>query len=252
MNLFVLLAGVADPKWPLPRDLSPASLLAHRAQREVLSPFDEAALEIALKIRDADPSTQIHAVAVGGDVLARRVAGFRLDSVTRLDPAELPLWSAAELAGVLAAQCKNAQMVLTGREFGDQDDGTLPPLVAVRLSLPFVGLALSLTQAGGGLRIVRQGGDGLEQLEASAPVLVAVTNDSGNRLRQPLLKNVMAAKKMPLAAAPVPAIAGAVQLQSLQDAVPPVREQACRFLQGSAQEQAAALAEVLASLKEAA
>ena len=72
------------------------------------------------------------------------------------------------------------------------------------------------------------------------------------RLRQPLLKNVMAAKKMPLAAAPVPAIAGAVQLQSLQDAVPPVREQACRFLQGSAQEQAAALAEVLASLKEAA
>ena len=47
MNVLVLLAGIADTKWPLPGDLSAASLNAHRAGHEALGPFDEAALVFA-------------------------------------------------------------------------------------------------------------------------------------------------------------------------------------------------------------
>ena len=58
MNIVVLIAGVHDPNWPIAT--SGDTLPEVDAERQIMSPFDEAALEIALRIRDANPETAIH------------------------------------------------------------------------------------------------------------------------------------------------------------------------------------------------
>lgn len=255
MNVLVLLAGIADTRWPLPDDLSATSLDAHRAGHEALGPFDEAALELALKLRDAAPDTRIAVLVIGEESLARRVAGYRLDQTLRLDAASLATWSPADccesLRQILQTQGCAPDIVLLGREFGDLDDGSIPVYLAQALTLPHFSLTLSVQSAASGLRILRQGPGGLERVEAPTPALLSVTNDSNNRLRQPLLKNVMASKKMDFPPCAIQATVPAIRWQTVQAAAAPTRAAACRMLQGTPDQQAQDLADVLVALGEA-
>lgn len=254
MNLLVLLAGVADPRHPLPAVLDAAALAAHRARHPQLSPFDEAALECALQLRDADPATTLHAL-VGAcsaqDPLLRHVAGFRLDSVAGLELQDARAWDALALARRLAARIAAMaavpDLVLLGREFGDEDDGVLPGALAESLGWPVVGQALAVKAVDGGLEVLRQHGSGLERLRQAGPAVVATVNHTGNRLRHPLLKNVMAARKLAFALAPLPAPpdAGNLACLGVETAVAPARGGPCRVLAGTIDEQAAELAREL-------
>ncbi|HMN78623.1 MAG TPA: hypothetical protein PKA20_01715 [Burkholderiaceae bacterium] len=258
MNILVLLAGVADPKWPLPASCDGDALAAHRAAHPLLSPFDEAALELALKWRDAVPDVRVDALvgaASAQDPLLRHVAGFRLDAVAGLDLARHPAWDAVALAAALAqwvgVQPQRPDLVLIGREFGDDDDGCLPGIVAERLGLPMLGQVLALGPADAGVVALRQHDGGLERRHCALPLLAAVTNHTGNRLRHPLLKNVMNARRMSFAMAALPdasAIAGEAARGVLAATAPapaPARARACRMLDGDVAAQADALAELL-------
>lgn len=249
MHVLVLISGVADPKWPLPPAPDPAALRAHAAQYAILSPFDEAALELALKLRDADPAVTLAAVVAGPEPLARKVAEWRLDDVCRLDAAELAPWDAcafaAGLAQVLAPLAAPTQLILTGREFGDFDDGSVPALLGAQLGLPHVPLALAVQANARGLLVKRQRAALLEQVRLAGPALLSVTNDAQNRLRHPLLKNVMAARKLAIQTLPAAAPAASVTLTGTALATTPARSGNCRMLTGSVADQAAGLAELL-------
>lgn len=260
MNLLILLAGVADPKWPLPATIDTTSLATHRAAHPLLSPFDEAALELALKWRDADPAAQLRALvgtSASQPALVRHVAGYRLDRVEGLDLNAHPAWDAAALAQRLVAWIATLDtapdLVLVGREFGDDDDGVLPALLAHALQRPLIGQALALAHTATGWQVLRQHGAGLERLNGSGPAVIAVTNHAGNRLRHPLLKNVMAAKRLAFEMAALPALpahpAGsaspALRLAGLAPTAVPRRDTACRMLDGTVEAQAAELARLL-------
>ncbi|MDP3135657.1 MAG: hypothetical protein Q8N17_04905 [Burkholderiaceae bacterium] len=255
MNVLVLLAGIADTKWPLPGELSAASLGAHRAGHEALGPFDETALELALKLRDATPDTRITVLLIGEESLARKVAGYRIDHTLRLDAASLAAWSPADCSAslrvLLQAHDCAPDLVLLGREFGDQDDGSIPVFLAQAMTLPHFSLTLSVQATSTGIRVLRQGASGLERVDASTPALLSVTNDSHNRLRQPLLKNVMASKKMNFPPCAIQPTTPAIEWLGVQAAAAPTRTAACRLLQGTPDEQARALADVLVALGEA-
>jgi electron transfer flavoprotein beta subunit len=255
MEVCVLVTGVADPKWPLPQVLSLAALNAHAAQYAALSPFDEAALEVALKLRDADASVVVKTLVAGDEALARRVAGWRPDAIHRLDLAAVPRWDgqavAAALARALQALAPAASLVVVGREFGDFDEGTVPAALAHTMAAPHVALALGVEAAADALNAVRQGSAGLERVVLPSRVLVSVTNDPGNRLRHPLMKNVMLARKMPLPAWSAPSAASPVACERVQPVTAPARAAACEWLEGSSEQKARALARVLAAAAEA-
>ncbi len=249
MHVLVLISGVADPKWPLPSPVDPAGLEAHASRHAVLSPFDEAALELALQLRDAEADTTIAAVVAAPEALARKVAEWRLDSVQRLTPGGSPAWDtgtcARLLADAVAPLAQQAALVLTGREFGDWDDGTVSSLLARALKLPHVALTLGVDVHDQQLRATRQRGAALERVRLEGPALLSVTNDARNKLRHPLLKNVMAARKLQigaLARGDAPAI---LRCEGMALAEAPRRAAACRMLTGSLEEQASALAAVL-------
>ena len=252
MNLLVLLSGVADPKWPLPAVVDADALRAHRRAHPALSPFDEAALELALKLRDADPATRIEALFVapaGEDALLRQVTSHRLDRVRALDSAALPpAWDASAFAAAIVKALGDIEtdLILMGREFGDEDDGCVPGLLAHELGRSYCSQVLSLEARDGGVRVQRQQADRLEYRLPSLPALVAVVNHAGNRLRHPLLKNVMAARKMTFETIKTDStVSGQLELAG-RDAMPQAaRELNCRMIDGDIDTQARWLAGVL-------
>lgn len=136
MNIVVLLAGVHDPKWPITQEAA----LSELDDKRIMSPFDEAALELALRIRDADSSTHIAARVAGGKGamgIARSVLALKIRDVA-IFSIERP-WDQAAVARALVPLCKGADLVLIGREFGDFDDGLVPSTLAGLLGIAFFG-----------------------------------------------------------------------------------------------------------------
>ncbi|MDI3305812.1 MAG: hypothetical protein QJR07_01825 [Acetobacteraceae bacterium] len=257
MQVVVLLAGVVDPKWRLDGlALRPGTTLVEETGLpRKLSPFDEAALETALKLRDADPAVTVTAVLPGGpesDPLLRAVSAFRPHRAFRFHNEAMSLWDPREavrlLGEAVAAATERPDLVLMGREFGDGDDGVLPPALAEAKGWRFCGLAHAVSLVDGEVVLRRTRGPREEMLRLQPPVLASITNERGNRLRHPLMKNVMLAKREPVqvtvssAAAATPALA----LRSIATVPPPQRGgSACRILAGPIEAQVEELAAYL-------
>lgn len=239
MKIVVAIAGVLDPKWPI--ELDDGGMPRIMADRVVMSPFDESALEIALRLRDMDPPSSLAAIVLNEKV-ARMVAAFRIEDVAILDlPFAAgcdPNGGAGALAEVLPA---DAGLVLMGREFGDCDDGAVPPLVAAKLGLPFFGRVQDVRA---GPALLREAQAEEEAVTLAGPMLCSVTNDRRNRLRKPLMKNVMAARtaRFRTLEAPAAGVARFERLDRVADARRPVD---CRMVEGEPGEVAAILAEHL-------
>jgi|GEM_PF-931939 len=265
MHVLVVLAGVADPRKPLPspasgdwrdmvgRPAAQPSALTSASISFKPSPFDEAALETALKLRHAGTATRITAVVTDGanDIaLMRAVAALKPDAVCGVPGLASLRWDPVARARALArtlASFSDARLVLIGREHGDADDGSLPGMLADAMEHAFVGLALSVSGTDEGITVERLAGESTASAQLALPAVVSMTNDKGNRLRHPLLKNVMQAKQQTfdtldsdVPAAPRVQVARAQPASSRRNAAEP-----CRMLQGSLPEQARQLAEFL-------
>lgn len=259
MRVLVLLAGILDPKRPLLRvSVDVATHEVVSGLPSTLSPFDDAALEVALKLRDATPALRIDAALLssGGDraadeALARQVAAQRMDGVFLLQAVAGQRWDhrrlAAGLGGWIRALDPAPGLVLIGREFGDRDDGTLAAALAEALARPLFAQASAVDVVEGRSVLVRSTVDGDELAGIDVPLVASITNDRGNRLRHPLMKNVAAARRMNFAIVNLPAAgqAGVVPVSAAlveRDA----RAVAGRRLEGSLDARVAALAGYLA------
>lgn len=249
MKLLVLVAGVLDPKWPLAPDVG--GLQEPTAERMILSPFDEAALEIALRIRDVRPEASIRAIVAGGESaakLARAVSALNIADVATI-ALQAP-WDQGAVAHELAGACGDTDLILIGREFGDCDDGLVPPMLAGLLGRQYFGRA-QVVGTEGALRLMREAGGFEEWLPLSAPIVASVTNDRRCRLRKPLMKNVMIARQAAIAAIAAgpaaPRLIEFVGMRELACARAPVD---CEMLEGSHEYQAGRLAEILLKVRQ--
>lgn len=242
MIILVLIAGVHDPKWPI----TPEGAIDGSFDTRIMSPFDEAALEMALRVRDALPGTVISVRVAGGAAaakIARAAAALNIADVGTV-ALDNP-WDQAATAHALAPLCDGAELVLIGREFGDFDDGIVPPLLAGALGLPFFGRAQTV-EVQDAIRLMREAERAAETLTLSQPLVASVTNDRRTRLRKPLMKNVMFARQMEISvvdcAAPVPT---ALSIAAFRPAAGGRAATDCLMVGGDAREQAAALAQML-------
>jgi electron transfer flavoprotein beta subunit len=228
MNIGVLLCGILDPKWPLPQD--DECLLRHAALDTIprkLSPFDEAALEVALTLRDAVPGSTLAAYMpefAGAESLMRAVAAHKPERVAVLAVEPTTRWDATAFAQQVMA-CMPADVTetlwLIGREFGDLDDGAFSACAAHVAGVSLIAMAEALQiDAHGTLRAVRTRSDVTEFVRVPQACMVTITNAKSNRLRHPLMKNVMLAKKLPVVrltgSDPVVATARVLPVQRLQ------------------------------------
>jgi electron transfer flavoprotein beta subunit len=218
MKITVLIAGVVDPKWPLTLDSEGRPIIA--SDRVVMSPFDESALELALRLRDATPGdVSITATVAGGakaEKLARAIIAYNISDAGCLDVPFEAGCDVRQLARALADIVpSDADLVLLGREFGDCDNGVLPPLLASLLGRSFFGRAQSVEARAEGARFMRETQTYEQWVQVSAPMVVSVTNDRRSRLRKPLLKNVIMARQAKIAVQTGQAASASVVLRNI-------------------------------------
>jgi len=173
----------------------------------LLSELDEYAVEQALQLKEkAGDDTKVTALCVGPEkaVDAVRKAlqmgadeGVHVvdDAIAGSDAAatSLVLAKAIEKAGADA----KVDLVVCGMASTDGVMSVIPAMLAERLDLPQVTLASVIETQGDQVRVKRDGDTATEVIGATMPLVLSVTDQSGEA-RYPSFKGIMAAKKKPL------------------------------------------------------
>ncbi|MDX2401659.1 electron transfer flavoprotein subunit beta/FixA family protein [Streptomyces microflavus] len=168
----------------------------------LLSELDEYAVEQALQIADGADGAEITVVTVGPedakDAL-RKALSMGADKAVHVEDDDLHGTDVIGTSLVLAKAVEKTgfDLVICGMASTDGVMGVLPALLAERLGVPQVTLLSEVAVNGGVVTGRRDGDTASEQLEASLPAVVSVTDQSGEA-RYPSFKGIMAAKKKPV------------------------------------------------------
>jgi len=228
----------------------------------VMSPFDEQAVEAALRIRDAGGEARITVMTLGLDS-ARAVLKHGLamgaDDGVLLGDAAFQQGDAYSTARVLAAalgKLGDCDLVLTGRQAADWDAGIVGCGIAELLQLPVITFARDVKVIADTVHVERVVENGFDVVEAPLPAVVTVSNELG-AARAPSLRETMRAARKPVATWSVtdlgldPHDVGAAGARRvLQRLFVPPKKGACELMDGATpEEQGANLAQRLLGAK---
>jgi electron transfer flavoprotein beta subunit len=165
----------------------------------VISPYDEFAIETALRLKEAHGG-EVVAVSVGdgasGEQLRSALAmGADRAILLKGQPSLDGLATAAALAAELEGA--GADLVLMGMKAVDGDQQQVGPMTAELLGIPCVTVAAEVEIADGKVVAHRETEGGIEVVEAPMPAVLTITKGAFEP-RYPSLKGIMAAKKKPL------------------------------------------------------
>ncbi|MER8001014.1 electron transfer flavoprotein subunit beta/FixA family protein [Streptomyces sp. NPDC095613] len=206
MNIVVLVKYVPDATGD--RRFEPDSTVDRDGVDGLLSELDEYAVEQALRIKEArdDEEIVVTALTVGPDDAEdalRKALQMGADNAVHVSDEAIAGSDAIATSLVLAEAVKKAgggaipDLVITGMASTDGGMGVVPAMLAERLAVPQVTLASAMETQGDRVRIRRDGDTATELISATMPLLLSVTDQSGEA-RYPSFKGIMAAKKKPL------------------------------------------------------
>jgi electron transfer flavoprotein beta subunit len=175
----------------------------------LLSELDEYAIEQALQLKEKageGETVEVTALCVGPEKAVdavRKALQMGADKgIHVVDEAiagsdylatSLVLAKAVEKAG---SESK-VDLVVCGMASTDGVGSVIPAMLAERLNLPQVTLASVIESQGDQIRVKRDGDTATEVIGATMPLVLSVTDQSGEA-RYPSFKGIMAAKKKPL------------------------------------------------------
>jgi electron transfer flavoprotein beta subunit len=169
----------------------------------IVSPYDEFALEEALRIKEkrAQAADEVVVVTLGPErakEALRSCLAMGADRAIHVNDATFEGADTLTAARALAAVVKleGPQLVLSGRQAIDDDMGATGAQVAEILGWPCMSWIMEETVAAdvGSIRVGRQVEGGLEVFEVPLPCVVTAQKGM-NEPRYPTLKGIMGAKK---------------------------------------------------------
>ena len=193
-----------------------------------MNPFDEIAIEEALKLREAGKATEVVAVSVGPaacqETLRTALAmGADRAILVETDAETQPL-AVAKVLKALAAK-ESPGLFILGKQAIDDDANQTGQMLAALLDWPQATFASKVEVDGAKARVTREIDGGLETVEIAIPAVIT-TDLRLNTPRYATLPNIMKAKKKPLENVK-PADLGvdvAPRLKTLKVAEPPQRK----------------------------
>lgn len=202
MKIFVCIKQVPDTETRI-QIKSDKSGIEEAGVKWVMNPYDEYAVEEALKIRDAKGGGQVTVITAGPknratDSLRTAMAMGADDGIVIDTGAEVLDTFAAARALSEAIKKEGAfDLVLTGKLAIDDNAASVPQIVAEMLSVPHVTVVSKLTQGGTIVAEREIEGGAREIFEVSGPCVLAA-NKGLNTPRYASLPGIMKAKKKPL------------------------------------------------------
>jgi electron transfer flavoprotein beta subunit len=255
VDMIVCCKQVIDPEAPPATfrvDASANKVLPPPGVPPVISPFDEQAVEAALRIKDAKGG-KVTALSMGVNLLrdvVKKPLSMGADELVLLeDPAfaEGDSWSTAYALAMAIKKIGKFDLIFCGRQAADWDSGQVGLGIAEILGLPNISLARKVEITDGKARVERITGDGYEAVEVTLPALITVSSELG-AARYPTIKGIMAAKrKEPIVWKPADIGVDATKIgatgrrSKLLKLFQPVREGKCEMISADTPEEAAVL-----------
>ena len=168
----------------------------------IINPYDEwYALVRAIELKEADATTTIHLVTVGGadcDPIIRKALALGGDEAIRINADSHDSFYIASQIAEIAKQ-GNYDLVFTGKETIDYNGSSIGGMVAELLDLPYVSLATKFDLEGSNAVIVREIEGGEETDKVALPLVVSCQKGMAEQ-RIPNMKGIMGARSKPLKA----------------------------------------------------
>ena len=167
-----------------------------------MNPFDEIAVEEAVRLKEKGAATEVIAVSCGvaqcQEALRTAMAIGADRAILVETPADLDLQPLA-VAKLLKALVDKEQpgLVILGKQAIDDDANQTGQMLAALADLPQATFASKVEVAEGKVKVTREVDGGLETLELSLPAVIT-TDLRLNEPRYVTLPNIMKAKKKPL------------------------------------------------------
>jgi electron transfer flavoprotein beta subunit len=168
----------------------------------IVSPYDEFAIEEALKIKEKKGGGEVILVSVGPDRVQsalRNGLAMGADSAVHLKDPMFETLDTLGVAWVLATAIKpmSPDLILMGQVGVGGDHGQMPGLLAEILDMPQVTLATKIELGENKATVEREIEGGREVWETQLPAVISAQKGL-NEPRYASLKGIMAAKKKPI------------------------------------------------------
>jgi electron transfer flavoprotein beta subunit len=199
MNIAVCVKQVTDTE--AVQKLDPTTWRLDRSVTCILNPYDEYAVEEALKLKEAHGG-EVVAVCMGPEKATeavRKAMAMGADKAILVTDTALEGSDAQATAYVLAEALKTFQwdIVLFGVRSTDGETGCVPAAVAERLGVPMLSTLAKVEVEGSTLKVHRETELGYVAYECAAPAVLSVIKGI-NQPRYPSMMGIMGAKKKPL------------------------------------------------------
>ncbi len=166
-----------------------------------MNPFDEIAVEEAVRLKEKGKATEVVAVSIGPQAASETIRtalamGADRGILVKTDGPVEPLAVAKILKAIV--ETEKPDFVITGKQAIDDDANQVGQMLAALLGWPQGTFAHALELADGTAKISREIDGGLQTVEVRLPA-VMTTDLRLNEPRYASLPNIMKAKKKPIA-----------------------------------------------------
>lgn len=165
-----------------------------------MNPFDEIAVEEALKLREAGKADEVIVVSIGPDKAQETLrTGLAMGAdraiLVQVEGTVEPLDVAKILKGVVEAE--SAQLVILGKQAIDDDANQTGQMLAALLGWGQGTFAFKVDVSDSSVDVTREVDGGLQTVKLNLPAIIT-TDLRLNQPRYASLPNIMKAKKKPL------------------------------------------------------
>ena len=163
-----------------------------------INPFDEIALEEALRLKEDDPNTTITVISLGPERVKQsltKALAIGADNAIHLKTNE-DIKNSFVVAKILANEIKKESydLILFGKKSVDQDNNQIGIMIGEINQIPCISNCTEFKINNNTITAHREIEGAIQIFESKLPIII--TQEKGkNELRYPSLRNLMAAKK---------------------------------------------------------
>ncbi len=224
MKVLVPIKRVVDPYTKV-RPLADGSGVDTSGAKFEINPFDEIAVEEAVRIREKIGDVEITVVSIGKsecEEQLRKALAMGADKAILIESdAEFDSLSIAKELAALATELQ-PELILMGKQATDDDCNQVGQMLAAKLNRPQATFASKVEVSTSGVTVTRETDDGDETLSLPFPCLVT----ADLRLNEPRyigLPGIIKARSKPLERR-TPATTPVVKVRVVRVEAPPARE----------------------------
>lgn len=167
---------------------------------KIMNVYDEAALELMLRMKDKDASIETKVISLGSiecESIIRKALAVGVDEGIRIDYEQSLKDSSLQIANMLFDVIKNLNpnLVLCGSQADNGSYGMTGQLLAEMLGWPVITKVTDIKYQDGTFHITRLCNEGKEYIRVKGPIVITVIGGENQFLRMATLRSTMEAKK---------------------------------------------------------